>query len=200
MSQDARRRRRGDETRTLILDAAEQLLRSGSYRDLSIARLMETIGYRRTVFYRHFNSVPDLVVAVVARQAAASAPSADAFRAAAAKQLDLDAARELLRPTVAYWVANGPLIAALRDAAITDGVLGRVVAATQGQLEALVLAGLTERHAAGVLQTADLPDVARLLSGMSQGYLLQSLGKGQTDPELVLDTLARGWVAIANAP
>jgi hypothetical protein len=42
--------------------------------------------------------------------------------------------------------------------------------------------------------------VARLLSGMSQGYLLQSLGKGQTDPELVLDTLARGWVAIANAP
>jgi AcrR family transcriptional regulator len=200
MPQDARRRRRGDETRTLILDAAEQLLRSGSYRDLSIARLMETIGYRRTVFYRHFNSVPDLVVAVVARQAAASAPSADAFRTAAARQLDLDAARELLRPTVAHWVANGPLIAALRDAAITDGVLGRVVAATQGQLEALVLAGLTERHAAGALQTADLPDVARLLSGMSQGYLLQSLGKGETDPELVLDTLARGWVAIANAP
>jgi AcrR family transcriptional regulator len=200
MPQDARRRRRGDETRTLILDAAEQLLRSGSYRDLSIARLMETIGYRRTVFYRHFNSVPDLVVAVVARQAAASAPSADAIRAAAATQLDLDAAREVLRPTVAHWVANGPLIAALRDAAIADGVLGRVVAATQGQLEALVLAGLTERQAAGALQAADLPDVARLLSGMTQGYLLQSLGKGQTDPELVLDTLARGWVAIANAP
>jgi AcrR family transcriptional regulator len=200
MSQEPRRRRRGDETRTLILDAAEQLLRSGSYRDLSIARLMETIGYRRTVFYRHFNSVPDLVVAVVARQAAASAPSADAFRAAAAEQLDLDAARELLRPTVAHWVANGPLIAALRDAAIADGVLGQVVAATAGHLEALVLAGLTERHADGALQTADLPDVARLLSGMSQGYLLQALGKAQTAPELVLDTLARGWVAIANAP
>jgi AcrR family transcriptional regulator len=200
MPEEPRRRRRGDETRTLILDAAEQFLRSGSYRDLSVAQLMETIGYRRTVFYRHFNSVPDLVVAVVERQAAASAPSADAFRAAAAEQLDLDAARELLRPTVAHWVANGPLIAALRDAAITDGVLGRVVATNQGQLDALVLAAQTERHAAGALQTAHLPDVARLLSGMSQGYLLQSLGKGQTDPELVLDTLARGWVAIANAP
>jgi len=200
MAQELRRRRRGDETRTLILDAAEQQLRSGAYRDLSIAALMEAIGYRRTVFYRHFNGLPELVVAVVARQATASAPSADAFREAAAQGLDLERARELLRPTVAHWTANGPLIAALRDAAIADGVLGQVVATTQGQLERIVLAGLTERHAAGALQTADLPDVARLLSGMSQAYLLQSLGKGSTDPELVLDTLARGWVAIANAP
>jgi AcrR family transcriptional regulator len=200
MPEEARRRRRGDETRTLILDAAEEFLRSGSYRDLSIAALMEEIGYRRTVFYRHFNSLPELVVAVVARQAAASAPTPEAFRAAAAGDLDLDAARELLRPTVGYWMANGPLIAALRDAAIADGVVGKVLAATQGRLEAMVLAGLTERHAAGALQTADLPDVARLMSAMSQAYLLQSLGKGETDAELVLDTLARGWVAIANAP
>jgi AcrR family transcriptional regulator len=200
MPEEPRRRRRGDETRTLILDAAEQFLRSHSYRDLSIAGLMETIGYRRTVFYRHFTGLPDLVVAVVSRHATLSAPSADAVRAAAAEQLDLERARELLRPTVAYWTANGPLISALRDAAIADGVIGKIVAGTRGQLEAMVLAGLTERHAAGALQTADLPDVARLLAGMSQAYLLQALGKGETDPELVLDTLARGWVAIANAP
>jgi AcrR family transcriptional regulator len=200
MPEEPRRRRRGDETRTLILDAAEQFLRSHAYRDLSIAALMEAIGYRRTVFYRHFTGLPDLVVAVVSRQAALSAPSADAVRAAAAEQLDLERARDLLRPTVAHWTANGPLISALRDAAIADGVLGQIVAATRGQLEDMVLAGLNERHAAGALQAADLPDVARLLSGMSQAYLLQALGKDQTDPELVLDTLARGWVAIANAP
>jgi hypothetical protein len=118
----------------------------------------------------------------------------------AAHPLDLHRAGELLRPTIAYCTANGPLNAAWRDGAITDGVVGQVLAATQGQLEGMVLAGLTERRAAGALRTADLADVARLLSTMSQAYLLQSLGKGETDPDRVLDTLALGWMAIANAP
>jgi len=200
MTEAARRRRRGDETRTLILDAAEQLLRTGSYRDLSVGRVMAQAGYRRTVFYRHFSGLPQLVVAVLARQAATASASAFAFRDVAAEPIDLARARDILRPAVTHWTANGPLIAALRDAAIADGVIGDVVGATQGRLEAAILGGLTQRRAAGALQGADLPAVARLLASMSQAYLLGALGQGQTDPELVLDTLALGWVAIVNAP
>lgn len=199
MAEDVRRRRRGDETRTLIVDAAEQLLRNGSYRDLSVGRVMGEIGYRRTVFYRHFNGLPELVVAVLARQAAAGAPTLAAFQDVADRPIGMEEAREFLRPTVEQWSANGRLIAALRDAAIADGTLGRVIAATQGRLEQAIVTGLERRRAAGGLGAVDLPDAARLLASMSQAYLLQALGHGEVDAEVALDTLALGWVAIVNA-
>jgi AcrR family transcriptional regulator len=197
---EVRRRRRGDETRTLILDAAEALLRERAYRDVSVNAVMARAGYGRTVFYRHFGGLAELVVAVLARQAEASTPAGIAFQEASGARIDRAQAREILRPAVAHWQANGRLIAAVRDGAIHDGFLDRVAAATQGRLEATILEGLRRRREAGALQSAQLPEVARLLAAMSQNYLLYALGRNSVDPEVVLDTLALAWVAIVNAP
>jgi AcrR family transcriptional regulator len=197
---EVRRRRRGEETRALILDAAEALLREGSYRDLSVNLVMERAGYRRTVFYRHFAGLPELVIAVLSRHAEAATPAGIAFQEAAAETVDVARTREVLRPAVEHWRANGRLIAALRDGAIHDGFLARVAQVTQTRLEATILEGLQRRHAAGALQSADLPDLARLLASMGQGYLLYALGRNSVDAERVLDTLALAWTAIVNAP
>lgn len=182
------------------MDAAEEWLRVRPYRELSVEGLMAHIGRRRTVFYRHFRGLPDLVVAVLQRQAAHSVGVTEAFEGASEAVIDLPRAREILRPAVDFWVANGRLVAALRDAAIYDGLLARVAAGTQGQMEQAILTGLTARRAAGALQSVDLTEIARLLSTMSQNYLLYALGRNSIDPEVVLDTLALGWVAIVNAP
>jgi hypothetical protein len=91
---------------------------------------------------------------------------------------------------------------AMRDAAVYDPTIEGLVAATQDRFHAMVLAALERRRAAGALQTADLAQVARLLGGMNQRFLLMTFGGGSegVDIDKAVDTLALGWLAIITAP
>lgn len=203
MTTRTRARQQPDETRTLILDNAEGLLRARPFRELSVDEVMRPTGYGRTVFYRHFSGLPDLVLAVLARVLPEFTAATQAFVEAAGEDLDLDRARarELLRPVVEHWAAHGPLMRAMRDAAVYDSTIDGLVSATQNRFHEMIVSALQQRRAAGALQTADLEQVAFLLESMNQRYLLLAFGDGvQTDVEPAIDTLALGWQAIVTAP
>lgn len=197
----ARARQQPDETRTLILATAEQLLRTRPFRELSVDEVMRPTGYGRTVFYRHFNGLPDLVLAVLARVLPEFAAATQAFVEAAGDDMDIARAGTLLRPVVEHWAQHGTLIRAMRDAAVYDSTIDGLVAATQDRFHNMVVAALERRRAAGALQVADLEQVARLLEAMNQRYLMLAFGDGaQTSVEQAIDTLALGWLAIVTAP
>jgi len=197
----ARARQQPDETRTLILDNAEMLLRTRPFRELSVDEVMRPTGYGRTVFYRHFTGLPDLVLAVLARVLPAFTEATQAFVEAAGGDFDADRARTLLRPIVHHWAKHGTLMRAMRDAAVYDSTIDGLVAATQERFHAMVVSALERRRAAGALQTADLDQVANLLASMNQRYLLMTFGEGEgADIEKTIDTLALGWLAIITAP
>ncbi len=197
----AHARQSPEQTRTLILDTAEELLRTRPYRELSVDAIMRPTGYRRTVFYRHFDGLPDVVLAVLGRVLPTFAAAGEAFAAAAGDPLDHERARELLRPAVEHWAANGTLMRAMRDAAVYDGFVDQLVAAAQDRMQHAIRSALERRRAAGALQTADLEQVGLLLAAMNQRYLLGAFGDGRhVDVEVALDTLALGWLAIVNAP
>jgi TetR/AcrR family transcriptional regulator, ethionamide resistance regulator len=199
----ARARQQPDETRILILDTAEELLRTRPFRELSVDEVMRPTGYGRTVFYRHFTGLPDLVLNVLARVLPPLAQATRDFVAAATGPLDRDTVRELLRPIVEQWASHGVLMRAMRDAAVYDKAIDDIVSDTQRRFNELVVAALERRRATGVLQTADLPHVAHLLEAMNQRYLLVVFGESDdhdVDVEVALDTLALGWTAILNAP
>jgi len=198
----ARARQQPDETRTLILDTAEDLLRTRPFRELSVDEVMRPTGYGRTVFYRHFTGLPDLVLAVLARVLPEFTDATQAFVESAGDDLDIERARTLLRPIVHHWSRHGTLMRAMRDAAVYDPTIEGLVAATQDRFHAMVVAALERRRAAGALQTADLTQVARLLAAMNQRYLLTTFGDGSegVDIERTIDTLALGWQAIITAP
>jgi AcrR family transcriptional regulator len=198
----ARARQQPDETRTLILDTAEDLLRTRPFRELSVDEVMRPTGYGRTVFYRHFTGLPDLVLAVLARVLPEFTQATQAFVASAGEELPVERARELLRPIVHHWARHGTLMRAMRDAAVYDPTIEGLVAATQDRFHAMVVSALERRRAAGALQTADLPQVARLLESMNQRYLVMTFGEGGDDVDIdkAIDTLALGWQAIITAP
>src|SRR3954452_17320769 len=50
------------EARERILAAAERLLRERPYRELSVDQVMAEAGLSRTVFYRHFAALAELVL------------------------------------------------------------------------------------------------------------------------------------------
>jgi AcrR family transcriptional regulator len=198
----ARARQQPDETRTLILDTAEALLRQRPFRELSVDEVMRPTGYGRTVFYRHFTGLPDLVLAVLSRVLPEFTQATRAFVEAAGDELDVDTSRTLLRPVVEHWAQHGPLMRAMRDAAVYDSTIDGLVAATQDRFHDMIVAALERRRAAGYLQTADLDELARLLEAMNQRYLVLAFGDGGegVDVERAIDTLALGWRAVISAP
>jgi AcrR family transcriptional regulator len=198
----ARLRQSPDDTRALILDTAEQLLRERSFRELSVDEVMRNAGYGRTVFYRHFTGLSDLVTSVLARVLPEFAAANHAFLAVAGEELTRARVRDLLRPVIEHWRLHGPLMRALRDAAVYDVDIERLVDAARGAFRATTVAALERRRAAGFLREADLEQVAELLAGMNQRYLLIAFGAGDdsASSEVVIDTLATAWLAVLSAP
>jgi TetR/AcrR family transcriptional regulator, ethionamide resistance regulator len=199
----ARARQQPDETRTLILDTAEELLRTRPFRELSVDEVMRPTGYGRTVFYRHFTGLPDLVLNVLTRVLPAFAQATRAFIEVASGPMDRDQVRELLRPVVEHWAAHGVLMRAMRDAAVYDQAIDTIVVDAQSRFHDMVVDALERRREAGVLQTADLRQVSHLLEAMNQRYLLVTFGESEErriDVDTALDTLALGWLSILNAP
>ena len=61
-----RRRQQPAETRAQIQQAAVEFLRERPFHELSVNALMSQTGHTRSVFYRHFEDIPALVVSLIA--------------------------------------------------------------------------------------------------------------------------------------
>jgi AcrR family transcriptional regulator len=197
-----RLRQARDETRSLILDAAEKLLRERPYREISVDEIMRSTGYGRTVFYRHFTGMPDLVLAVLARVLPEFAAAQQAFMDAANDDVSADDMRGFLRPAVVHWQRNGPLLRAMRDAAVYDEEIEVIVEQALMTLREMTVQALHRRRRIGKLQDADLDQVAAALAALTQRYLLETYGKPGSDVpvDLATETLGLVWVAILEAP
>src|SRR6476661_8069771 len=64
-TQRTKRRQQPEETRAQILAAGQAFLATRPYRELSVDALMSMTGHSRTVFYRHFDDVPALILALI---------------------------------------------------------------------------------------------------------------------------------------
>jgi AcrR family transcriptional regulator len=191
--QRTRRRQQREETRRQILDAAYAFLRERSFRELSVDALMSRTGHTRTVFYRHFDDIPSLVLAMLTEVGAELVDVAQEW--ADTDIVNGEEARRRLRFFVDYYARNGPLVRAVAEAARHDDA---VEEAYNGMVEgfvAITTQAIQMRVARGALAPLDAPEIARALVRMLNGYLEDSLGHlgSQADPERVLDTVATIW-------
>jgi AcrR family transcriptional regulator len=192
-TQRTRRRQQREETRQQILDAAMAFLREQSFRELSVDALMSRTGHTRTVFYRHFDDIPSLVLTLIQEVGAEMVEVAEAW--AQTDVVTADEARRRLAIFVDFYVRNGPLVHAVSEAAHHDET---VEAAYNGMVEgfiALTTNAIEARVATGAIAPLDAPEIARALVRMLNGYLDDALGRdGKTDPERVLQTITTIWV------
>ena len=70
---------RREEARERIVAAAEQLLLEVPYRDLTVDLVMTRAGLSRTVFYRHFDGLPEVLLTLLSRIEAAYCAVVDRF-------------------------------------------------------------------------------------------------------------------------
>jgi AcrR family transcriptional regulator len=191
-TQRVKRRQQREETRQQIMDAAQAFLREQSFRELSVDALMSRTGHTRTVFYRHFDDIPSLVLALIQEVGAELLEVAEEW--AQTDRVGPEEARARLALFVDFHVRNGPIVHAVAEAAHHDE---SVEEAYNGLLEgfvALTARAIEQRVGTGELAPLDAPEIARALVRMLNGYLDDKLGRdGQADPERVLETVWTIW-------
>jgi TetR/AcrR family transcriptional regulator, ethionamide resistance regulator len=186
-----RRRQTREESRRQILAAADAILRERSYRDLTIDDVMANTGLTRTVFYRHFADLPDLVLALMTD---VGAPLLEQAEAMAKGPEDPERMREGLEGIVAFWALHGPLVQAVSDAAGHDEEIEALYDGFVQRFTDLTAEGLRTALERGAIKAVDPRPTAEALTAMNAGYLLRTFGRPPFgDPETAAQTLWTIW-------
>lgn len=190
--QRTRRRQQRDETRAQILHAARDFLSEHSYRELSVDALMSRTGHSRTVFYRHFEDVPALILSLIADVGGELVEMSQQW--VETEQTNPEIARRQLRPFVDFYVRNGRLVRAVAEASHHDEVVQQAYTSLIENFVTLTADAMARRADRGEIGPVNAPEVARALVWMLNGYLLDKLGRtDRVDTDEVLETAWTVW-------
>ena len=180
------------ESRDRIVRAAELLVRRRSYSDLTVDELMSEAGFGRTIFYRHFDDLGDLLMQT------SRAAIEELFEA----QSSLVAARPgdvrgALRAAAEVYQRHGPLLRCVSEAAAVDERIAEGYAAMRERFDDLAEQSL--REVLGDGGHADLAETARALNLMNETYLTEAFGREpRVSPETAVQTLVEIWDAVIH--
>lgn len=194
--QRSQHRRRREDTRAQILAAASSALRERPYRELTIEELMAGAGLSRTIFYRHFDDLGDLVVRLL-EETGGEFFAREQRVAELGTQAPEDVRRALEVP-VRSLAEDGPLLRAVAEAASHDERIDVAYRTLVGRFEALIEANLRKLGTRGYAPVADPGETARALNLMNLAYLLEVFGapEPKVTPEVALQTLSEIWSAL----
>ena len=190
----ARRRRRlhREEARAKILAAAEEFLRTRPFRELTVEELMKAAGLPRTVFYRHFADLHEMVLRLL-QEVLSELSEFGGMWAASVGQF-ADRGRANFELVVDFFARNGPLIRAIADAAAGDEELERIYGGFIDGFTELAAQALERLVQEGRIAPLDVPQTARALTLLNERYLLDAFGRQpMADRERVADTLWTIW-------
>ncbi|HEX5780936.1 MAG TPA: TetR/AcrR family transcriptional regulator [Solirubrobacteraceae bacterium] len=180
-TQRVKARIRREEARERIVAAAEMLLLEHPYRDLTVDLVMSEAGLSRTVFYRHFDGLPEVLLTLLGK-----------IEVELAAPMDSGDLRELLANSVEIFARYGPFLRALDHAAGQDAEIEAAYCALVDRF--------TEQIAAGLGGGPRAYELARALNLMNGHYLMDTLGKDPDfDRELALETLLTIWSRVLDA-
>jgi AcrR family transcriptional regulator len=193
-NQKTRTRQTRERSRRRIVAEAVELVRERSYGELSVAELMERAGSGRTIFYRHFDDLGDLILGA-SREAIEELYEAQLALARNRADTGRDAIREAIAVAVGVYSRHGPLLRAVTEAAVVDEAVAVRQAQFLRRFDELVANTLRQTGA----RFADVDETARALNHLNIGYLLDVFGREPRVPvETAVETLTEIWDALIN--
>jgi TetR/AcrR family transcriptional regulator, ethionamide resistance regulator len=188
-----RARQTRQESRRRIVEAATELVRSRSYSELSVDAVMREAGIGRTLFYRHFDDLGDLVQR-------ASRESVEELLAAQTRVWqtrphdDPDSVRSAFKAAVDVYRRHGPMLRAVAEAAAGDPEIRREYEEMRRRFDDFAAESLRD-----VLESplADPRETVHALNLMGENYLLDAFGREpRVSAETALETLTEIWLAV----
>jgi AcrR family transcriptional regulator len=178
-----------DEARRRITAAAGRLLEDRRFRELTVEAVMEAAQLSRTVFYRHFDSLADVVVSLLDEAVAEAAEIAITAPDPSVPEV----LRAMLARGVELWARHGHLLAAVEEAAHHDPEVERVFhEAFERSVE--TTASLLAQGVANGHYVVEPWPVARAMTHLNAGYLSEVLAREPNgDRDEALRTLWTVW-------
>ena len=186
------------ESRARIVTAATELIRERGYAQLSVGEIMERAGIGRTLFYRHFDDLGDLLMK----------SSQEAMEALYASELEIGAAAEgsgpelvtsAIGPAVAVYRRHGPLLRALAEAATGDARIAGAQEEVRRRFDALVAEVIGRLPHFAERGDEEVAETARALNLLNTAYLQDAFGgEPRVSEELAVRTLSGIWLAVID--
>jgi AcrR family transcriptional regulator len=196
-AQKARSTRKArEESRATIIAAATELVRERSYSELSIGEIMDAAGIGRTLFYRHFDDLGDLLTRA-SREAIEELFEAEVALEGTREDGAPATVRAAIEPAALVYSRHGPLMRALAEAAAGDPEIADAQEAVRRRFDALVARSLRELPEVAANPPADVEETARALNLLNTSYLLDCFGHEPRVPvETAVETLSEIWLGL----
>jgi len=196
-SQRERARLDRGESRDRIVAAATALIRERGFTGLSIGEIMERAGIGRTIFYRHFDDLGDLLMKA----------SREAIEALYATEVELSAdegpsgevVRAAIESAVSVYSRHGPLLRALSEAAPSDERISGPQEAIRARFDELVAGVLSPLPGFAGKPEEEVLETARALNLVNTAYLTDAYGREpRVSEEVAVQTLSGIWLAVVE--
>ena len=135
---------------------------------------MSEAGLSRTVFYRHFEDLPRLMLSLLEH---VQAELRDAMKLTVEAPGDWEAFVDTLRGAVDVWDRHGPLMRAIVDAGSYDEEIDDAYGALREGWVALSTQLLDRDVAEGRLAPVNTLELSRALTALNESYLMETLGR-----------------------
>ena len=157
---------------------------------------MQKAGLGRTLFYRHFDDLADLL-ARASREAIDELYAAQQALGAARTGDEPHVVRQAIEPPVDVYRRHGPLLRAMAEAAASDEQVASNYDAMRRRFDELVADALRGMAPVLGIPPADLNETARALNLMNEAYLLDAFGREpRVSSETAVQTLTEIWAAL----
>jgi AcrR family transcriptional regulator len=191
-----RTRQSRERSRARIVAAATELVRERSYAELNVGEIMDRAGIGRTIFYRHFDDLGQLLLST-GRAAIEELYDAQVSLAANAGDHEADSIREAMSRAVAVYSEHGPVIRAVVEAAAADQLVAAGQEPLRRRFDELAAKVLREAAVARGRDVEDVDETARALNLLNESYLLDAFGREpRVAAETAVRTLTEIWIAV----
>ncbi|MCW2991996.1 MAG: TetR/AcrR family transcriptional regulator [Solirubrobacterales bacterium] len=186
------------ESRERIVAAATELVRHHSYAELSVEAVMAEAGLGRTIFYRHFDDLADLLLRA-GREAIDELYDAQRALGQVRPDEDPHAVRRAMESAVGVYERHGPLLRGVAEAAAGDPQIAGGYEEMRRRFD-----DFAEQSLRGVVHLAktprtDLAQTARALNLLNESYLLDAFGRDPRVPvETAVQTLTEIWESVIH--
>jgi AcrR family transcriptional regulator len=187
-----------DQVRERLIAAATELVRDRSFYELSVAEVTERAGIERTIFYRHFDDLADLLLRA-ATEAIESLYEAQVELDAERQEGDLETVRGAIGPAVRVYARHGPLLRAVTEAGASNPEIAARGAELRRRFNRLISESLGRLPGLRENPPADAAESARALNLMNEAYLRDAFGREpRISAETATQTLTEIWAAFLD--
>ncbi len=196
MATQTRARQNREESRQRIVDAVAELVRERSYTALTVDEVMSRAGIGRTLFYRHFDDLGELLLRA-GREAIEELFAAEEVLAQGRDGFGAETIRQAITAAVGVYRRHGPILRAVAEAATVDERVAAGQDAQRRRFDDLLAAALRDAITENGAAIADVDETARALNLLNENYLRDAFGgEPRVSEEVAVQTLSEIWLAV----